>query len=388
MKKLIEQLRLFIAFSLINAFSFSRKEKIYREQSILVVCLGGMGDYVLLRNFIAQIKIDRKYENFSFTLLGNGAWKDLARLLDSNVFEEFIFLNRDLMMKSMAYRHAFIQTLQLTEYDAVINPTQSPEFFLDDWIVKSIYADEKIGSVGDNVNSSRWQKLYRSHWYDRLIDQEIGTTFEFYKNKYFFENLINSKILIHGPTIIINDDSFLELPSKKYAILFLGAANIMRKWPLKRYLEVGLYLSRVHELDIVLCGGEEDITESGWIESGLSEYDVHVVNMVGKTSILELLKILSGGKILISNDTGACHLAVALGLSNIVVVSNGNHFGRFAPYPNEICGGYKLIVHPSIMNTAEKKSQNINDFKYGSGLDIGGVKASDVISAIDILISE
>ena len=54
--------------------------------------------------------------------------------------------------------------------------------------------------------------------------------------------------------------------------------------------------------------------------------------MAGKTELTELSGLLSLSQLTISNDTGAVHLAAAIG-TPMVCILGGGHFGRFVPYP-------------------------------------------------------
>jgi ADP-heptose:LPS heptosyltransferase len=60
--------------------------------------------------------------------------------------------------------------------------------------------------------------------------------------------------------------------------------------------------------------------------------DGRIIDLIGVTSMPELLDILKHAACVISNDTGPAHLAIALGAPTVVVVGGG-HFGSFVPYP-------------------------------------------------------
>jgi len=87
---------------------------------------------------------------------------------------------------------------------------------------------------------------------------------------------------------------------------------------------------------------------------------------------------------IVSNETFIPHMAVALGLKNIFVISNGNHFGRFIPYPSEITVSYFPIYHPEIEKNLENYKILSNTYGYGSKLDINEISPEDVIDKIKI----
>ena len=71
---------------------------------------------------------------------------------------------------------------------------------------------------------------------------------------------------------------------------------------------------------------------------------------------------------------------------NIFVIYNGNHFGRFIPYPREITQNYHPIYHPEIgINLDDyKKQSNYPGFK--SNLYIDDISFNMVKDKIDSIL--
>ncbi|MDE2291985.1 MAG: hypothetical protein KGL53_07875, partial [Elusimicrobia bacterium] len=55
-------------------------------------------------------------------------------------------------------------------------------------------------------------------------------------------------------------------------------------------------------------------------------------NWAGRTSVLELAGLLAGARLVVSHDTGAAHLAAALGTPLVYVAGGGSHARFIAPY--------------------------------------------------------
>ena len=208
--------------------------------------------------------------------------------------------------------------------------------------------------------------------------------FEFYRNKYFFECLLDTKLDITKPIISLqNKSSGLKL-SKKYAILFIGASDKYRKWSVKNFAKVGNYLNREHGYDIVICGSSKDIKEANELEKC---YEGKILNLVGKTSLSELLVVIYNGDLILSNETSAPHIAVALNLKNIFVIYNGKHYGRFIPYPKEISKNYHVIYHPFINKDLNNYKNQSNSYGYTSDLDINEISLEMVQIEIDAVLN-
>jgi ADP-heptose:LPS heptosyltransferase len=143
---------------------------------------------------------------------------------------------------------------------------------------------------------------------------------------------------------------------------------------------VANYLKQKYNYEIVLCGGKNDIEQSKIFNTTC---DFEYTDLIGKTTILELISIISRASLLISNETSAPHFSVALDVKTIVLYS-GNHFGRFVPYPNSLTiEKYKCIYHPKISSDENNYIKQSNTNGYTSKLNINDISLKQVIAEID-----
>mgnify|MGYP001219886932 CR=1 FL=1 len=298
---------------------FIKPSKDIKSKSILLIRLDGIGDYILFRNFIEILKKNNKYKGYSITLLGNSVWKSLSKELDGEYVDNFIWLERDRFYNDLFYRHKKLQELVSSGYEIILSPIYSRESFIADNIVKLITAKEKIGSIGNLSNIKRWQKNISDRYYTKLIHAKKELMFEFNRNKEFFEYLLDTKIDIFMPTISLkNKKPKLQIP-KKYAILFIGGSENLKKWDIENFAKVGNYLKNQYDFDIVLCGAQKDIDEANELQN---QYDGKILNLVGKTSLVELLRVIYNGDLIFSNETSAPHFAVALKIKYVYFLYN------------------------------------------------------------------
>ena len=82
---------------------FVKKSKKIKTKSILLIRLDSIGDYVLFRNYIEELKKNEKYKDYSITLLGNNVWKSLSIELDRKYIDNFIWLDRNKFNKNVFY---------------------------------------------------------------------------------------------------------------------------------------------------------------------------------------------------------------------------------------------------------------------------------------------
>ena len=200
---------------------FVRPSKIIKPKSLLLIRLDAIGDYILFRNFIEELKKDEKYKHYSITLLGNITWKSLSEELDSSFVDEFIWIDRNKFTKNIFYRYKILKKLVKNGYEVLLSPIYSRELFFADNIAKLITAKKKIASSGVCNNIKRFPKNTADQYYDILLPAEDKPMFEFNRNKEFFENFLQKKININRPTLQrINSQLKYQLP--KNTLLFLS----------------------------------------------------------------------------------------------------------------------------------------------------------------------
>jgi ADP-heptose:LPS heptosyltransferase len=383
-KSLVIKLRLFKEFSFFwLVYACIPSKKYYLNNSLVIVRIDAIGDYVLFRNFIELLKNHESYKNYNITLIGNSAWKELALELDSQFIQNFIWISPIKFKKNLLYRSSILKQLKTLSCEMLLCPTYSRDL-TQDFVVKSICAKEKIGSSGDLNNTQALLKFITDKWYTTLIPAQINILFEFERNREFFEYLCKKHINLKKPVItyIGKKDFFIKKP---YAILFIGASISFRQWSMRNFSAVARYLYENHKLQIVLCGGEGDLPQAALFET---LYKHTFENYVGKTSLVDLLDLIKNSTIIVSNESSLPHLSMALGTTPTIVVYSGNNFGRFTPYPRELNLPYYAIYHPEIENSLEQYMIDSNQEYYRNNLNINDIKSDACIKIIDLLLNK
>ena len=91
-------------------------------------------------------------------------------------------------------------------------------------------------------------------------------------------------------------------------ILNLGASKPANRWPAERFGQLARSLAQKWNAPIVLTGGGED---HGGAQVALAAGPEGVVDLVGKTSLEQLIALLGHARLFVGCDTGPMHLAVA-----------------------------------------------------------------------------
>lgn len=368
----------FLFFSVADRFAV---RKPHRQGGVLLVRLDAIGDYILFRNFIEVLSKSPGFGNQKLTLIGNHRWKTIAEKLDTPFVDEFIWVDVLAFGANPAYRFKTIKRITQTGYSAVINPVYSRELLVQDLLIKHISSPKKIGQKPNTSNLAGWHLSVSNGCYTEVIDAS-GSAFEFYRNKTFFEKLLGKPIALSKPSIsLVEPHISTELPAQ-YAVLFLGGSNPLRIWPAAKFAEVAKHLNDAHGLEIVVCGGPGDKAHQQEFERN---YGGDYTNLVGKTSLVELLFVLARCRLLISNETSAPHMATAMGVPDVLVVSNGNHLGRFVPYPTEITENYHVVFHPEVERIAENWMAENSQKEFVSTLSTADITVQSVLDKVNDL---
>ncbi len=371
----------FIIFILINLI-VGKKRKII-PNSLLLIRLDAIGDYILFRNFIKILKDSSKYRNYKFTLCGNILWKELAESLDKDLIDHFIWIDRKKFYANLIYKFKKLKEIKNQGFETAIETTYSREVLFGDEIIKASGAVERIGNSGSLDKHAKWKRnLFSDKWYTKLIGSKENNFFEFCRNVEFFENLLEIKVDIIKPSINTDKVSFKKLKSKKYIVLFPGGSSEKRRWDINNYLEIAHYILDNSGYDIVIDGSKKEIKLAQYIWDNLKSERVFVT--AGSTSLTEMAKLLSDAELLISNETSAVHFAAAVD-TPFICISNGAFYNRFHPYPKQMFNDACYIYPNEIMN---KKDFDADRYRFESPLDINEIKPEEVKAVIQKFIKK
>jgi len=359
---------------------FCSEKNSLKQKTLLLVRLDAIGDYVLFRNFIEVLRNSKKYKDYRITLCGNVLWKDIAENFDDQFVDEFIWIDRERIVKNLSYRKNVLEKIKRAGFEIAIQPTYSREFMLGDAIIRVSCAKERIGSDGDLSNITRFQKKVSDKYYTKLVSISPDCAFEFYKNKNFFSIFLNKSIILKCPAFNVDE---IKINLDKCIVIMPGAGAKFRQWRCENFAGVANYVIKKYGIKkIFIAGGNQDVVLAKRISQLIDNKDVDIVITAGKQTLGEFVMLTAKSFLLLTNETGAAHISVAT-KTKTICISNGNHYGRFNPYPSEVSADIAYAYPEEI-----RKKQN--DFKFlcktygrGSGLDLNTVQVDDVVLLVD-----
>lgn len=351
----------------------------FNNNRVLIVRLDAMGDYILFRNFIEQLRKVPEYANTNLTLCGNVKWKQLAQELDSEFIDEFIWINTKKFFNNVIYRFDFLWKIYRLKFGVVIEPTFSREALYGDSIVRATNAKIRIGSSGESHARKEWKRKYITNkFYTKIIPASSAPKFEFLRNLEFFEKLLNKKIDLKSPYIRIEDLTSTFTHKKEYILLAIGAGTKDRKWSIKNYINLINWIMKETTYDIILVGDKNDFLESKRINR---IFNNKIKNLIGSTSLPELLSVIYQARLIVTHDSAVLHISYIL-KKQFVCISNGKHFKRFHPYPDDTCNIYLYPWKESNL----LGDKEFNKIRMGKGFNINKITTTEVTAGIKNLL--
>ena len=141
---------------------------------------------------------------------------------------------------------------------------------------------------------------------------------------------------LHIPNNFSDSNGFFEKEKDFIHIGFqLGAQDNYKIWPINNFIKLASKLCKEpKKFKFVLLGAtKNEIRLAEEFCHGLNNPE-SVVNICGKSKIDELPSIVNDLDLLVTNDTGTMHLAIALGIKTISLFgpTNMNEFGPYQDY--------------------------------------------------------
>lgn len=348
-----------------------------RGKKLLVVKLDAIGDYILFRNALTELKKSKRFGEHKITLLGNSLWKELAENLDNEVIDEFIWIDPKILLNQSEFTSAqlkLLTKLKLRRFTVILHPVHSRMLDIDHFL-SSIKAFSLIGSSGDETNYKLGEKSKGDQLYTELIEVPDHSTFEFYRNAHFISKLTG----ITPDSFRLKIDLNTTLKSNISIIISPGAGHLSRRWPIEKFVDVILQLNSAYRSAFFyICGSGADKELGDRILTLTMKENIQ--NMCGKLSLMQYADLVNQASLVISNESSSIHLAAALNTSAICV-SNGNMFGRFNPYPFELRNNVQTIYSSESFLDPEQFNSNVERTRIRSTDDISKIPAEKVIEA-------
>lgn len=139
---------------------------------------------------------------------------------------------------------------------------------------------------------------------------------------------------------LVESEAVVPDGDKPIAILHPGASDSRRRWPLDKFAAVGDALARAGAR-VVVAGIE---SEHDLVEGILNTMQEDVLNICGRLSIGGFAGLLKRSALLVANDSGPRHMAVAVGTPTVGIFWCGNviTFGPFTRSDHRVAIAWRI----------------------------------------------
>ena len=218
---------------------------------------------------------------------------------------------------------AILEGLALPGFDALINLTHGA---LGCWLADRIPARQKEGGFITAAGDWLWQGAWHAYLVAMLDfrDQNQFNLVDLYRAA----GPAGPVDAADRPYVARAQQLPIALPAGRLVALNPGASRDHRRWPGASY--AGLAMALQHQgLTPILVGAAADADAC---EAVLSHLPNPIENLCGQTSVAEMALVLEHCELLISNDTGAVHIASAVGTRCIGIYGASAWFRETAPW--------------------------------------------------------
>ena len=352
-----------------------------KSGGILLYRLDLLGDYLMCRPFFQILRKQLPFAETRIVFAGNQILEALAVELDGNQFDHFFWIDRNRFINSLFYRHSILCAIRRQGFSTVIYPSHTRQYWLES-VLRVSGARRRITASSTGRYMNEWEQQLSSTWYSQILETGEKPLFEFYRNRAFFRQLVPQAEFVSS----LEDACFQSGKSKAKLILMApGASTAERQWPETAFIRLIRELhAHFPEYRFGLIGGAAEISlcKRIAVNSGLKDIQI----FAGETSLPKSMQILSEASLLISNESGPVHMAATTETA-CVCISNGNHFGRWNPYPASLSPEIHTCYPESFYPLEENEPRLLENYHEHSALPASLVPFERVFQACIHLLS-
>jgi ADP-heptose:LPS heptosyltransferase len=304
-----------------------------KPRGVLVVRIDGIGDMVLFHPAFAHYAQALGVAPSDITLLGCQSWAELAPVFFPGI--RFHAIDEHAYDRSPLYRFKVSLWLRRQNFAVAL---------LDSFMRKPLVADSLIYVSGAPTRivakpylSPKTQRLF--DWYltrcQRVVDTGPHPTHEIPRHFTFVSALARRSVAPEPPRLPWREN--MPAVTQPYAIINFGANEPGRRWPFENFLAVATEIKK-RGLAVVFVGGPAEAAYKNRLGGQ------GFVDLIGATTLDELLDLLRHAALVVTSETGPAHLAIGLGAPTATILGGGQ-FGGWMPFPPEAAPPQQRVVY-------------------------------------------
>lgn len=301
---------------------------------VCIVRIDLIGDFVLFTPALRALR--EFYADKLITIVVKSQVADLVA--ECPYVDKIVVINDNQFRKNPFYRIIFLLRMYCSNNAITLYPCYSRNT-VGDMITLWSGSAERIGWNSNGSSMDEVDKRRGDAGYTSLVTQNFEPeAHEITRNLAFIKALgvrasgVKTELWPNN-NAIAEADALLQrnnLAGRVLVAILPGASFPIKKWGNDNYLELCRELLDQMGDDIffAVCGQSGDRLDTERYGEKISS---HIVDLTGQTTLQQLTAILSRCSLVVGNDTGTMHIAIAVGACTVCVLGGG-HYGRFMPY--------------------------------------------------------
>lgn len=304
--------------------------------NILIVKLSAIGD--VIHALPVSYALRQKYPTAHITWVVEPTAYEIVK--HNPCVDEVILFQKKAFKTFKGFREnfkPFYKLLHQRKYDISID---LQGLFKSMAVVLTANAKKKIGYVDMREGSNLISKAIKGpHFNGHIVDRYLDTV------KYLGCDTDNIIFPLKNTAEEINYVNNLLMDNKiddntPFIVFAVGTNWVNKCWSTKNFAILSDLLSK-HSIKTVLIGfGKND--EQKALEITRQNTSNNIVNLVGKTSLMQTAALIKKAKAVVGGDTGNLHLAAALNIPAIMLMgpTDPNRNGPYKQLHNVILAGH------------------------------------------------
>ncbi len=269
--------------------------------NILIIHTAFIGDIVLSTALIKRLKDVYPESHIAYVTTPIGA----SILRNNPNLDEIIEYDKRGEHSGLKGLFFLGKRLKYKNFDMIVTPHRYLRSSFLTWLTGSPVRIGYDNASGKFLFTKKVPYDKSKHEVERLLSfagEETG--------KYYGVELFPGKSDKNRVSEIWNENN---LENKKIVVIAPGSKWFTKKWPLEYFNRVIEELSKREDTAVVLIGGREELLLN------IKETD-KTVNLIGKTSLLEVAEVARRSHIVLTNDSSPIHIASAWEDTHIIAI--------------------------------------------------------------------
>jgi len=148
-----------------------------------------------------------------------------------------------------------------------------------------------------------------------------------------------------------------DINESTYVVISPGGRDKLKLWSKEKFLKLSKTLMD-DDIKVLLVGDEADSKITSWIARKTNK---NIIDLAGKTSLLQLAEVLRRAKGLVTNDSGTLHIAGAVGVGIVAIFGPTNELNYGPLGENDKAIKSKIDCRPCIYAKCEDKRVCLDD---------------------------